>query len=82
MRNPIFSFAMEVIGAFIFWALKGFKGKFDNEMSRPYESSKKSWRNTIISLAFVFLVLAIISKISENKRENLNGNYYEIRLKK
>jgi len=82
MRNPIFSFLMEVIGAFIVWASKGFKGKFDDEMSNPYEISKKSWRNTLISIVFVLIVLAIINKTNENKKENIHNNKYEIVIKR
>jgi len=82
MRNPIFNFLMEVIGAFIVWASKGFKGKFDDEMTSPNESNKKSWRNTLISIAFVLIVLAIINKVNENRKESIYNNKYEIVIKR
>jgi len=72
---------MEVIGAFIVWASKGFKGKFDDEMSGPNESSAKSWRNLLISAAFILLVLAAVSKISDKKKEKIGDNKYEVIIK-
>ena len=81
MRDPFFSFIMEVVGAFIVWALKGFKGKFNDEMSGPYESTRKSWRNALISIGFVLIILAIVNKISERQEENISDNKFEITIK-
>ena len=82
MRDPFFSFIMEVIGAFIVWTFKGFKGKFNDEMSGPYESNRKSWRNALISIGFVIIVLAIINKISDRQTENISDSKFEITIKK
>jgi hypothetical protein len=72
---------MEVIGAFIAWTFKGFKGKFADEIAGPYENSNKSWRNTLISIAFIVIVLVIINNININK-ENHSENKYEIIIRK
>ena len=62
MKDPIFSFLVEIVGAFIVWTLKGFKGKLSDEMSGPNESNTKSWRNFTITLIFIFLIVTIIYK--------------------
>lgn len=82
MRNPIFSFLMQLIGAFIVWALKGFKGKFNDEMSGPHEIGIKSWRNFFISVVFLLIAFSVISKIIEKKNENISDNKYKIMLVK
>ena len=81
MRNPFFSFFMEVIGAFIAWTFNGFKGKFADEMSGPYEDSKKSWRNALISIAFIVIVLVILDKINDNTKNHAE-NKYEIIIRR
>lgn len=51
-----------MIGAFIFWAIKGFKGKFDDEMVGPGDKSWMLYRNFIVSslvLLFVARLLGI-----------------------
>lgn len=55
-ENQIINFLFEIIGAFIVWTVKGFKGKLSDEISGPYESNKKKWRNTIISFSVFLLV--------------------------
>ena len=82
MSNPFFSFILEIIGAFIVWVSRGFKGKLNDEMSGPYESSKKSWRNALISILFLFIVLAIVSIITDNRKEDIHENTFEIIIKK
>jgi len=71
MVNPGFSFLVEIIGAFVVWTLKGFRGKLTDEMCGPYEYSSKSWRNFAITLIVIFFVVAIIKKLdsSDNKHE-------------
>jgi hypothetical protein len=81
MRDLFFSFIMEVIGVFIVWAFKGFKGKFNDEMSRPYESGTKSWRNSLISIGFVIIVLVVINKISDRQKEDNSDNKIEYIIK-
>lgn len=82
MRDPFFSFVIEIIGAFIVWASKGFKGKLEDEMSRPYESNKKSWRNALISFAFIFIIFAITSKYVDNKKKEITESKFEITIEK
>ncbi len=45
MRNSISDFVIEIVGALVVWAFKGFKGTLSDEMSRPHESNFKTWRN-------------------------------------
>jgi Na+/H+ antiporter NhaC len=82
MSDPVFSFFMEIIGAFIVWASKGFKGKLNDEMSGPHESSKKSWRNALISILLLIIVVAIAGKIIDNQKEVINDNKFELIIKK
>ena len=78
MANPLFRFLFDVTGAFIVWVSKGFKGKFEDEMPRPYESSNKSWRNMIVSVVFILAVFVIVFKISGNTKKNVRNDKYEL----
>lgn len=72
------SFFLEIIAAFIFWALKGFEGKLTDEMSKPDDHrSKKAIRNTILSFIILFLTYIILSnRINEEKKEkNIKPEY-------
>jgi hypothetical protein len=60
--NLLSELVFEVIGAFIAWTFKGFKGKFADELAGPYKGNKKSRRNTILSVAFILLIVLILSK--------------------
>ena len=80
MQNPIFSFLTEIIGAFLVWAFKGFKGKLSDEMSDPYESSNKSWRNMIISFLILFIVILIVFKIQKKQSQQVNEKQYEFKI--
>jgi hypothetical protein len=64
-RISIFGFLLEIIAAFIIWGFKGFKGKVTDEMSRPHESSKKSWRNIIISIIILLIIYVIVSEVQK-----------------
>lgn len=46
-------------GAFVYWTLSGYKGKFNDHMSRYYDSDTKYDKNYITGLG-VLVVLAII----------------------
>ncbi len=52
-RTRLESFIFIVVGAFFFWMIKGFKGKFDDEMTRVNESSTKDLRNFITGLIII-----------------------------
>lgn len=82
MRASFSSFIIEIVGAFIVWACKGFKGKLSDEMSGPYESNGKTYRNALISFAIVFLIIAIGYKIQENKYKEENKNVNEITIER
>ena len=60
MRDPIFSFLVEILGAFVVWSFNGFKGKLSDEMDGPYDSTKKSFRNMIISFIIIFIVCVVV----------------------
>jgi hypothetical protein len=80
MRSPVYSFIFQVIGAFLVWTFKGYKGKFDDEMTGPYNSSNKSIRNIIISGIFLFLVYLIISNVIENKKKEPESIHFEYKI--
>ena len=81
-KNQIINFLIEIIGAFIVWTVKGFKGKLSDELSGPYESNKKKWRNTIISFSVFLLVLAIATNYQKTKEKEVNDNKFEITIRK
>ncbi len=58
--GPLRGLIFEIIGAFTCWMLKGFRGKLSDEMSGPYEVSRKSTRNTLVSIVVVLLLLFIL----------------------
>ena len=62
-RGPI-TLILTFIGASFIWMLKGFKGKFDDEMTRQYDTSFKSARNWLTGLGIVILIVFIISRIA------------------
>jgi hypothetical protein len=55
-------FIFQIIGAFMTWAFKGFKGKLNDEIALPYEQTWKYYRNSIISLLVVGLLYWMFSK--------------------
>lgn len=61
MRNPLSGFIIEIIGAFVCWAFGGFKGKLEEEMSGPYDTSGKSWRNLIVSVLTIVAMYFLFS---------------------
>ncbi|MGQ8336440.1 hypothetical protein ACUNWD_07800 [Sunxiuqinia sp. A32] len=73
MRGTIGNFVIEIIGAFVVWALKGFKGAISDEMSGPHESNIKTWRNFLITIIVVLLVVVVIGKLQ--KPANETGTY-------
>jgi hypothetical protein len=82
MRDPFLRFIIEITGAFIVWAVKGFNGKLSDEMSGPYESNKKRWRNTIISISVFLLILAIMTNFQRTKEKKVNDNKFVITIRK
>jgi hypothetical protein len=81
MRSTIGNFAIEIVGAFVVWALKGFKGTISDEMSGPNESNIKTWRNFLITIIVVLLVVGIIEKLQKPENETAT-NKIEIINKK
>lgn len=71
MFDIISSFIFEIIGAFIFWTLNGFKGKLSEQMSGPYDTNKKSLRNGITSIAVILLIIAILTSCSTKKETSI-----------
>ena len=82
MRSNFASFIIEIVGAFVVWAFKGFKGSLSEEMSGPFESNRKTLRNALISFAILFLIIAIAYKFQDKKTKEPNKNVYEITIEK
>lgn len=76
--GSVFSFLLEIIAAFIVWVFKGFKGRLVDEIAGPHDTSWKSWRNLAISLFFILIVLAIVSKVSEKAEKEHNRIIIEV----
>ncbi len=70
----------EITGASIVWAIKGFKGKLNDEMSGPYDFNKKTTRNWIISLIFYGIIAMFIYKFIESKKEEQKYPEFVIEL--
>ena len=82
MYNLFWNFIFEMIGAFVVWAVKGFRGKLSDEMSGPYEWNKKSWRNALISIAVVLMFIALATNFLKTKEKQRDKNRFEITIKK
>lgn len=65
MNNIFIRFVLEIIGATLVWAMKGFKGKLNDEMSGPYEYGQKWTRNLLVSGLFVVAVIYLLSHLGE-----------------
>ena len=78
--NLFLSFLLEFLGAFIVWCFKGFKGNLNEEISKPHESSRKSFRNLILSALFIFIIYAIVSNLW-NIRAIMQSEWY-LKIKK
>lgn len=57
------SFLTQLMGAFLVWAFKGFKGEFKEEMTSPEEQSWKYYRNSLISLGVVAIIYLAITGV-------------------
>lgn len=59
----ILNFTLIATGAFVFWALKGFKGKFNDEMVGPYDRSSKRVRNITAGSIALLMILIVIGSL-------------------
>ena len=48
------------LGAFFYWTLSGYKGKFDDYMSRYYDSDNKYDKNYFTGLGILALIIISI----------------------
>lgn len=78
MKYSLANYILEIIGAFVVWAVKGFKGKLSDEVSSPYETNSKSIRNAIISILLIVSLVFMISKREDTKTEEPPTFKYEI----
>lgn len=69
MRGTIGNFIIELTGAFVVWTFKGFKGTISDEMSGPNESNFKTWRNFLITIVVIVLVVGIIDMLQNPDKE-------------
>lgn len=59
MINIFGGFLGQIIGAAVIWAFKGFKGSFNDEMAGPDSRAWKSYRNIIVSIIIVLIVVLL-----------------------
>ncbi|NVN95075.1 MAG: hypothetical protein HXX18_07330 [Bacteroidetes bacterium] len=59
----IFRFIIILTGAFFFWTIKGFKGKFNDEMTGRFDTSFKDVRNFIAGLLILCMIAFLIFNI-------------------
>tara|TARA_Y100000814_G_scaffold190897_1_gene139898 strand:- start:191 stop:439 length:249 start_codon:yes stop_codon:yes gene_type:complete len=80
MPRLVENFIFQIIGAFFFWAIKGFKGKLDYEMTGPYESGPKRIRNFLTALIILGIgaavVLGVQKQIKKRKQPSDTMYYY------
>jgi len=69
MRGSIGNFIIEIIGAFVVWMFKGFRGTISDEMSSPHESNIKTWRNFLITIIVFLLIVVVIEKLQKPENE-------------
>ncbi|MBK3519795.1 hypothetical protein [Carboxylicivirga marina] len=79
-RNSFPKLFCELIGAFVVWSIKGFKGKYVDEIAGPYDLGTKSTRNFLITGA-IFIVVILIALEYEKKQER-NDNIIHITIEK
>ncbi len=65
MKNKsLFTFIFILVGVFFYWGIKGFKSKWKDEFSGPYDLDKKYDRNLITGfLITIFLILIILPNV-------------------
>ena len=51
------------VGAFFYWTLSGYKGKFDDYMSRYYDSDNKYDKNYLTGMGILALIAILIQGI-------------------
>ena len=78
-RNSFPKLFCELIGAFVVWTFKGFKGKYADEMAGPYDLGMKSTRNFLITGA-IFIVVILIGLEYEKKHQQ-NDRIIQITIK-
>ena len=59
MRADLTTLIIVSMGAFFYWTLSGFKGTFNDYMSRYYDADTKYDRNYLTGLGLLFLVVVI-----------------------
>ncbi len=67
MRSKnLFILTFIVVGSFFYWGIKGFKNKWRDEFSGPYDMDKKYNRNLatgfLVTVALIYLILSIVLK--------------------
>ena len=63
MGRGIFDFIFVLIGAFFYWSISGFIGKFDDYMSSYKELNRKYDKNFFTGFAIFSFVAIILYKI-------------------
>ena len=64
MRLKLTSLVIVSTGAFCYWALSGFKGTFNDHMSRYYDYDTKFDKNYWTGLGLLFFAIAAILGIA------------------
>ena len=60
MRVNVTTLFVVSVGPFFYWTLSGFKGTFDDWMSRYYDTDKKYYKNFLTGLALLAIILSTI----------------------
>lgn len=50
-------------GAFFYWSLSGFKGKFDDYMSRYHDDDVKYFKNLMTGLCILSILFMLIYRV-------------------
>lgn len=63
MRLDIKTLVIVSTGAFFYWALTGFKGKFNDRMSRYYDDDAKYYKNFVTGLIVLVVLFLLVYRI-------------------
>lgn len=63
MRLNILTFILTATGSFMVWLSNGFKGKFNDYMTGPYEVNNRSFKRMFVGILTLGILLSAIFHI-------------------
>lgn len=63
MGSSFLGLVVVATGAFLYWTLSGFKGKFDDYMSRYHDGDVKYFKNLLTGLCILSILFMLIYRV-------------------